>query len=164
MRELFNIPIVGMTEAALVASGMVGATYSLLTFGDRATHIYREICYNSGLGSRLVSIRSLPMLSELEKRDPLLLVGRIVNEIEIAIERDRCESIILAGAIFGSITEEVQAHVAIPVLNGIRESVGLIEMLVRSGIRKAAVGSYAPLDGRVISWPIESIMSYYRNL
>lgn len=163
LRELVRVPVVGMTEAALIAARLTGATFSMLTFGTRAPQIYRDMCQTYGAKDRLTSVRSLPMMTKREKEKPKLLLSRIVEEVDRAVEEDGCESIILSGAIFADIVDDVAENVSVPVLNGIRESVGLLEMMIRLRLKKAEIGSYAEPSGSSVAWPFESVSAMYQT-
>src|SRR5581483_6821626 len=52
LREMLDIPVVGMTEAALLAAGMVGGPIGLISFGKRVWPVYRELIAAYGLGDR----------------------------------------------------------------------------------------------------------------
>ena len=49
LRELLAIPVVGMTEAAMLTACMVGDRFALLSFGDRAMPLYERLAQNYGL-------------------------------------------------------------------------------------------------------------------
>lgn len=162
LRELSPIPVVGMSEAAMLSACMVGGKFAMITFGNRAAAIYAELCHSYGLGARLTNVLSLPPLTQEEQMNPSLVVPGLARIVGETVEKDRTESVILSGAIFAGIAGEVAAHVEVPVLVGIREAVGMAEMLVRLQHDKARTGSYRLPDAKQIEWPDPTLAERYR--
>lgn len=162
LREISRIPVVGMSEAAMLSACMVGGRFAMITFGNRAAAIYAEVCRSYGLEGRLANVLSLPPLTREEQMNPSLVVPRLAALINGTVANDRTEAVILAGAIFAGIADEVAAHVEVPVLNGIREAVGMAEMLVRLNPAKARSGSYQLPDAKQIEWPHPALVERYR--
>ncbi|WP_315918280.1 aspartate/glutamate racemase family protein [Mesorhizobium sp. SP-1A] len=161
LREMLTIPVVGMSEAAMLAACTLGSRFAMVTFGNRAVPIYAEICQSYGLGGRLSNVVSLAPLSDAEMRDPLLILPRLAEAIDETVSRDGTEAAILAGAIFAGITHAVAEKVSIPVLNGVAEAVGIAEMLVRTAPRKAGSGSYQLPAAKKIEWPNPALVSHF---
>ena len=55
-RELFDIPVVGMAEAAMLTACMLGRRFSIVTFSVSLGPWYRECVEYNGLPSRLASL------------------------------------------------------------------------------------------------------------
>jgi Asp/Glu/hydantoin racemase len=164
LREMLSIPVVGMSEAAMLAACTLGGRFSMLTFGNRAAPIYAERCKAYGLGERLANVVSLAPLSDAEMRDPDTLLPRLVESIERTAAVDGAEAVILAGAIFAGLTNAVADRVSIPVLNGVAEATGMAEMLVKIAPRKPRSGSYQPPSPKEINWPDNALVSYFSSL
>lgn len=163
LREMLSIPVVGMSEAAMLAACTLGGKFAMVTFGNRAAPIYAELCHGYGLSGRLSNVVSLAPLTDAEMRDPLLILPRLVEAIDRTVCEDRTEAAILAGAIFAGITDDVAERVNIPVLNGVAEAVGIAEMLVRVRPRKAKCGSYQLPAAKKIEWPNSALASCFET-
>lgn len=142
LRELLAIPVVGMTEAAMLTACMLGDRFALLSFGDRAMPLYERLAQNYGLRDRFAGSFSLRQLTPEELRDPRIIVPLIQEEATRAIERTRAEAIVLAGAVFAGLARELRDEVPVPVLDGISCGVAMAEMLVRLDFAKPTAGSY----------------------
>ena len=59
LREMLGIPVVGMTEAALLTACMLGGPIGLVGFGKRVWPIYRELIEGYGLAARIAGKRVL---------------------------------------------------------------------------------------------------------
>jgi allantoin racemase len=164
LREISKVPVIGMSEAAMLSACMVGGKFAMVTFGNRAISIYVELCRSYGLETRLSNVLSLPPLTSEEQMNPSLIVPNIARIVQKTVENDRTEAVVLSGAIFAGISDEVSVHVEVPVLNGVREAVGMAEMLVRLKPAKARSGSYQSPDAKKIEWPDANLVARYANL
>jgi allantoin racemase len=164
LRELLPIPVVGMSEAAMLTACMLGGRFSLVTFGNRAVPLYEELCNSYGLSSRLAGVLSLPPLSPDEMQNPILVVPKLAELIEEAVMTQRTEAVILAGAIFANISKEVATAVSVPVVNGITAAVGMVEALVRLGASKPRAGSYQLPAGKEVREVSPALATYFGKL
>jgi Asp/Glu/hydantoin racemase len=98
MKELFDVPVVGMTEAALASACLLGQRFSIIAISHRIEAWYRECVAANGLSARLASIRSL--------QSPLRDIGSVQEDhaarLEAlslqAVREDGADVIIVAGA------------------------------------------------------------------
>jgi Asp/Glu/hydantoin racemase len=58
-RELFDFPIVGMAEAAMLTACMLGRRFAIVTFASALSPWYRECVDMHGLSGRCAGIRTL---------------------------------------------------------------------------------------------------------
>jgi len=74
LREVLDIPVVGLTEAALMSACLLGKRFSIVAISRRITAWYRECVQANGLLDRLASIRSLdgPL-----QDDAITAIGRL---------------------------------------------------------------------------------------
>ena len=112
LRELLNIPVAGMSEAAMLTACMLGGRFALVSFGDRAAHLYRELAFEYGLGERLAGVRALPALTQEELESPERVAPRLIGEIDKAVREQGAEAVVLAGAVFAGLSGEIARAVA----------------------------------------------------
>ena len=142
LRELLGVPVVGMTEAAMLTACMVGGRFALLSFGDRAMPLYEKLAYSYGLRERFAGAFALRQLTPNELRDPRVLIPLIEGEAARAINTVGAEAIVLAGAVFAGLAHELRDQIPVPVLDGISCGIPMAEMLVRLALAKPSAGSY----------------------
>ncbi|AFK64079.1 Asp/Glu/hydantoin racemase [Advenella kashmirensis WT001] len=143
LREAMNIPVVGLTEAALASACLLGQRFSIIAISPRITAWYRECVERNGLISRLASIRSL--------EEPLRDIGtvqtdhaeRLVQLCEAAIEHDRADVIILAGAPLAGLARQVKDRIPVPVVDGVSSAVCHAQSLAILAPHGASKGSFA---------------------
>jgi Asp/Glu/hydantoin racemase len=58
-RELFDFPVVGMAEAAMLTACMLGRRFAVVTFAQALGPWYQECVESHGLAGRLAGIRML---------------------------------------------------------------------------------------------------------
>ena len=69
-RELFDIPVIGMAEAAMMSACMLGERFSIVTFSPVMRRWYLDCVADSGLMARCTGVRT-PLGHPLQsKRSP----------------------------------------------------------------------------------------------
>jgi Asp/Glu/hydantoin racemase len=162
LKEMIDVPVVGITEAALATASLLGVRFSIVAISERITAWYRDCVERNGLGSRLASIRSL--------RDPLRSIGsvqedfredlvRLANEV---VEQDGADVVILAGAPLAGLAREVADQIPVPVVDGISAGVAQAEALVRlapGGHRKGSLAAPPAKDNTGLSSQLTSLLA-----
>lgn len=144
LREALPMPVLGLTESALMSACLLGQRFSIIAISRRITAWYRETVQANGLEGRLASIRSLDQ--------PLRDVGgiqqdhgeRLVALSHEAVERDGADVIILAGAPLAGLARSVADQLPVPVVDGVSSAVRHAETLARMHPMPAQAGSFAP--------------------
>ncbi|MGB7307107.1 MAG: aspartate/glutamate racemase family protein [Burkholderiaceae bacterium] len=139
-RELFDLPVVGMAEAAMLTACMVGERFSLVTFTSHLVPWYLESVAAAGLQSRLASVRvpSETFRSVLEVRDELREF--LLTEVSLAASEDRADAVILSGAPLAGLAAEICNPAAV-LIDPISAAVKQAEALVRVCPGGASTGS-----------------------
>ncbi len=151
LREMLPIPVVGMTEAALLSACMLGGPTGLISFGKRVWPIYRELIEGYGLSGRIAGTRISENTTAYKPGDTRSLDDELVAMAKDLVDNDRAESIVVLGAVMAGAARRIEDRVPVPVLDGMRAAIPLAEALVRIGARKPMSGSYAPTGERAVS-------------
>jgi Asp/Glu/hydantoin racemase len=144
LREALDIPVVGLTEAALASACLLGNRFSIVAISRRITAWYRESVEHNGLVGRLASIRSLD--------EPLRDIGTVqadhaahLRELCAAVvEEDRADVIILGGAPLAGLARTIAGEIPVPVVDGVSSAVRHAETLAALKPGAARAGSFAP--------------------
>jgi allantoin racemase len=144
LREALDIPVVGLTEAALASACLLGHRFSIVAISRRITAWYRESVEQNGLIGRLASIRSLD--------EPLRDIGtvqadhaaRLRELCATVVDEDRADVIILGGAPLAGLARTIAGEIAVPVVDGVSSAVRHAETLVGLKPGSARAGSFAP--------------------
>ena len=141
-RELFDLPVVGMAEAAMLTACMLGRRFAIVTFATALEPWYQECVEWHGLGGRCAGIRCLggtfqSITTVQEEREELL-----VDLATRAVRENGADVVILAGAPLSGLARRVAERVPVPLVDGIEAAVKQAEGLIALAPRKAREGSY----------------------
>ncbi|GAB2717073.1 aspartate/glutamate racemase family protein [Halomonas garicola] len=143
LREIMPIPVVGMTEAALMSACQQGGRFSIIAISQRIQAWYRERVAAYGLEGRLASIRALD--------EPLQHIGQVQENqgerlIELgrrAVEEDGADVLILAGAPLAGLARSVADQMPVPALDGVTCAVIQAQAMADMAAKTPTAGSYA---------------------
>ncbi len=147
-REMLGVPVVGITEAALLCACLLGTRTGVVMFGRRVLPLYREIAVRYGLAARIAGWRALESSAPYGDGDPREVDQLVVDAVLDLVEREGCEVVVLAGAVMAGVPQRLQARVPVPLLEGVSCAVAQAEMLVHLGCPKPGTGSLAALPRR----------------
>ena len=144
LKELVDVPVIGITEAALCAAALQGHRFSIIAISDRITAWYRECVEHFGFGSRLASIRSI--------KESLRGIGTVRDDFRptlvelarLAVAEDGADVVILAGAPLAGLARDVESEIPVPVVDGIGAGIRLAEAVVGLCSGPHRGGSFAP--------------------
>jgi allantoin racemase len=144
IREALDIPVVGLTEAALASACLLGHRFSIVAISRRITAWYRESVEHNGLAGRLASIRSLDQ--------PLRDIGSVQSDhaarlrelCTAMVDEDGADVIILGGAPLAGLARTIAGDIPVPVVDGVSSAVRHAETLVALSPGTARAGSFAP--------------------
>lgn len=163
LREMLGIPVVGISEAGMLAAMSVSRRFAMLTFGDRAVPIYEELVDHYRWRDRSVGVISMRPLSQDELEDTTLVLPQLVEAIEAAACDRGAESIVLAGAVFAGIAKMLRDRVSIPVVDGIVAAVHQLRMLHAMNLGKPASGSLAYPPAKRLQGMPDSMTRLFRD-
>jgi len=144
LREALDIPVVGLTEAALMSACLLGKRFSIIAISRRITAWYREVVQANGLIDRLASIRCLDT--------PLQDIGRVQDDhgerlkalCLSAVDDDGADVIMIAGAPLAGLARSIRERIPVPVVDGVSSAVCHAQTLVSLAPAAARRGSFAP--------------------
>jgi allantoin racemase len=141
-RELFDIPIVGMSEAAMLTACMLGHRFAIVTFASALGSWFRDCVEMHGLQSRCAGIRALDQrfasITDVQHEKESLLVD-LANR---AVTDDEADVVILGGAPLAGLANKIRDRVPVPLIDPIAAAVKQAETLVALRPRKALVGTF----------------------
>lgn len=143
IREIVDIPVIGIAEAAAHLAALVAPRFSVVTVMPRLEHQIAETIERSGLADRCASVRSIEF-SVLGLEDDLDATISAMEQVSLrAIEEDGAEAILLGCAGLGPLDKELQSRLGVPVLDGCGCAVKLAESLVGYGVSTSKQLSYS---------------------
>ena len=144
LREALDVPVVGLTEAALATACLLGNRFSIVGISRRIAAWYRESVERNGLIGRLASVRSLDQ--------PLRDIGRVQDDhaarlkalCNAVVDEDGADVVILGGAPLAGLARSIGGEIPVPVVDGVSSAVRHAETLVHLNPGAARAGSFAP--------------------
>jgi Asp/Glu/hydantoin racemase len=147
-RELFDIPVIGMAEAAMLTACMLGRRFAIVTFATALGPWYQDCVAMHGLESRCAGVRALNgafrSISDVQDEKENLLV-ELANR---AVEEDEADVVILSGAPLAGLADKVKDRIPVPLVDPIAAAVRQAETLVTLAPRKASAGTFRRPDAK----------------
>jgi len=147
-RELFDIPVIGMAEAAMLTACMLGRRFAIVTFARALGPWFRECVEMHRIQERCAGVRMLDegfaSISEVQEEKEALLVD-LANR---AVREDEADVIILAGAPLSGLARKVRDRIPVPVVDQVAAAVKQAEALVALDTRKAVAGTFRRPDAK----------------
>lgn len=150
LKELADVPVIGITEAALCAAALQGHRFSIIAISNRIRPWYLDCVERFGLGGRLASIRSIN-----ESLNGIGSVQQDFKEALLALSRqavteDGADVVILAGAPLAGLARELRGQIPVPVVDGISAGIRMAEAVVglQSGPHRAGAFAAPPVKAR----------------
>jgi allantoin racemase len=142
-RELFDIPVVGMAEAAMLSACMLGRSFAIVTFAGGLVPWYNECLDWNGLRGRCAGIFALQgaftSLADVQHEKEAALIT-LANRV---VEEHGADVVILAGAPLSGLAATIRERVSVPLVDGIQAAVTQAEGLVALNPKKASAGTFA---------------------
>ncbi len=144
-RDLAHVPVVGMTEAALISAALVAHRFAVVTLPVRTIAAADAVVRYLGLGHRCV-VHGVDLgVGDLHGEEKMV-EELMVAASERAIAQDGAEAIVLGCAGLSGVAESIRRATGVPVVDGVAAGVGLAESLVRQGLRTSPIGTHAPIS------------------
>jgi allantoin racemase len=147
-REMLDIPVVGITEAALLTACMLGGRIGVVVFGARVLPVYQELVQRYGLAARLGGWRAIESNAPYGAGEQAEADALTVAAARELVEREHCEVVVLAGAVMAGAPARLQPQLPVPLLDGVSCGVRMAQLLVDTAAVKPRTGSLAALPAR----------------
>ena len=142
-KEVFPIPVIGLTEAALASAFLLGGRFAIVGISKRIGYWYEEVIANLGLTRRYAGYSGLGQA--------FADVGTVREDarailLELCLQRvaEGADSIILAGAPLAGLARDIEADVPVPLIDGVGSAMRMAEAMVRAGFGARKIGSMSP--------------------
>ena len=151
LREMLEVPVVGMAEAALLTACQLGGRIGALTLGGRMLPLYREMSDGYGLATRVACWRAL----ELPAAYGADLDAGVADAVRAACDRlvseDGVDVVVLCAAVLTGYAALVAPQVAVPVIDAIDAATHQAAALVAMGLQPHRAGSFSRPPARRVS-------------
>lgn len=148
-KELFDVPVLGISEAAFHAAALLGRRFGIVSFTAALRPMFEDCLERSGLAPRCAGFRMGPAFAG----DP----GRVAEErrdllrtlVRASVEEDGAEVVILAGGPLAGVAAALQPESPVPLVDGTVAGVRLAAALagmspIARTPRARPLAGYAP--------------------
>lgn len=142
-REVVDIPVVGIAEAAMRTAGYLGRTYSIVTTLDRVVPHTRELSHRYGAAATCAGVHACQIPVLALETDPAAY-RTILAACRLALDADGSDAIVLGCAGMADLCAKLSADLGVPVIDGVAAATLEVEKLVRLGLRTSKRGEFAP--------------------
>ncbi|MEU8414135.1 aspartate/glutamate racemase family protein [Amycolatopsis japonica] len=150
-RELLDVPVVDITEAAAHLACLLGRRYGVVTTLDRTCGLIEDSLHAAGVAQNCVGVLGaglgvLELTDERRTESALLTAGRRARDAG-------AEVLVLGCAGMTGLDRRISAMLDIPVIDGVAAAVRLAESLVALNLKTSRAGSYARPLPKTRLWP-----------
>lgn len=162
LREVLNIPVLGLCESSIHLACLMGPTFSIVNVNSKFVRKVTENINSTGLESRMVSIEHMQVergafMDQAFEDDKIrqLIVDQFIAAATLGIAKG-AEVIIPAGGIVMSILRKSGIHAVggAPVVNGVIGLLKIAELAVQirqlTGVFTSKTMMYAPPTGALL--------------
>ena len=130
LREAFDRPVVGLTQAALMRAAELAQRFSIIAISPRISAWYRAVVERYGYGARLASIRALdaPLgdIAGVQEEH----AARLKSLTDSAVREDGAQAVIVAGAPLAGLARRITG-LPVPLVDPIAAAVQQAERAPR---------------------------------
>ena len=116
-KTLFNLPIIGLGEAAMLSACLFGKKFSIISFTNAMASWYEESVEVLGLQSRYAGFRAIDGVNLTIDKIQTLHKKSLIESAKLAINIDGGEVIIFGGAPLSGFKKIVQKEISVPVID-----------------------------------------------
>lgn len=143
LKELADVPVVGMAEAACRQAALQGGRFSIVTGGERWGPILTEFTASLGLDGRLAAVETVAPTGGDIAADPDGSIALLAEACRRTAERDGAKAVILGGAGLAGLAARVQPHVGVPVICSTEAGFAAVLEAARKPLPKPSRGDLA---------------------
>ncbi|VXA57441.1 hydantoin-racemase [Acinetobacter proteolyticus] len=141
-RELAQAPVIGIAEAAFHMASLVATKFSIVTTLARTKIIAEHLLHQYGFERKCAQIRCIDLPVLALEHDKHAAYEKLLESCQQAKMHDGIGAIVLGCGGMAEMADQVSLELGIPIIDGVRAAVKLIESLHDLGIQTSKWGDY----------------------
>lgn len=131
-QQISPIPVLGMTDSALIAAGERGGRVGVVMFGGVSRPLYEALFARLDSGRAIAAIRVVEIASVSAYLDAAAIESAILAEVDV-LAGEGIRSVVICGAAMAGMAERLQPRSSARLFDGISCAIRRAEALVVSG-------------------------------
>jgi len=128
LRTHVHVPVVGLSEAALLRAAALAERAALVTLGEDLQPLYADMVAGYGLAARVPWVRATRLTAPQFRADPRAGIAQLQGLIA-EVQRDGAQAVVLAGAVLAGYAAQLQAGCTLPLIDAVPAAVARAEAL-----------------------------------
>ncbi len=154
LKEVFDIPAIGLVESMVGMANILGYKFSILTFLNRFVPNIELLIRKYGQEHRCASIRSINMNVLDIGSKPNLVFQKLEKEGRKAIEEDGADVILLGCTGMSNLDKKLEKKLKVPVLDGYACAVKMAEALYDYNLKPGKIHLFQKSEPKeVVGYP-----------
>jgi allantoin racemase len=150
-REMVRIPVIGPAEASFHAAAMLGYVFAVLSPVDNTVRPTWSLIRHYRLADRCVAVRSVECTVMQLRAGDESAFGKVLDTARRCLEDDGAEVLVLGCASLSHVFGDRLADVLpVPVVNALRVSLRVAEMLVGSRLTHSKAAYPFPVEAHAL--------------
>lgn len=129
-RAVFDVPIIGIADAAFAALRLAGSRFAILTVNAAVAPLIAKAAAEAGLGDRMTSI-GFPSAAPGSPQ----YAAAAAEAAKALVAKDRPDAILAAGPPLAPLVAALREAVGVPVVEGVSCAVALAEAMGKLGFK-----------------------------
>ena len=142
LKELSDVPVVGIAEASMSIALMLGARFGILAGMRRAVELMDSMVRTYGLEDRYAGTQPLDIrVLDFEKNRSKTL--DVLENASLKLRERGAEVLLLGCAGLTAFVEDLQKRVSMPVIDPVESGCRMLQLVVDSGLNTSHIGLYS---------------------
>lgn len=142
LRELCDVPVVGMADASIQLAASLGRKFGIVTGGERWGPMLHEFVASRGLSEKLASVQTVAPTGGDIARDPEGSMALLAKACRAAAD-EGADTVILGGAGLAGLAAVIRDQVPVPLIDSTEAAVRITEAVAASKLGKQTIGTFA---------------------
>jgi Asp/Glu/hydantoin racemase len=140
-RSLFDVPVIGIADAAFTALRLAGTRFAILTVNATVAPLIAKAAAEAGLGERMTGI-----VYPAEAPGSARYAAAAAETAKAVVAKDKPDAILAAGPPLAPLVPMLREAAGVPVVEGVSCAVTFAEAMVRLGFKTRAAGEAGDLS------------------
>lgn len=141
LKEISNVPIIGIGEAAFALAQLLGYKFSIIAASSKAKPMMEQMVLSYGLDKRMASVETLDLPIGDFLYDKELLLNKVSLKCQTAI-KNGADVIIFGCAGMTMLGDEIEKKLSVTVIDPVKAGIVLLDAILKGDFKVSKIGLY----------------------